>query len=64
MKGHNLELEELHISEPIRLPFHGLDLVVGSLQGTGGYGEIIVSKDAGPVCGEGFGYGLEHGNVR
>src|SRR5262245_22574853 len=34
MDRQDLQLEELQIPKPIRLPFHGLDLVVGPLQRT------------------------------
>jgi hypothetical protein len=32
MKGKDLQLEKLMISEPVCLPLQGLDLVIGTLQ--------------------------------
>ena len=64
MNGFYLELEEVHISEAICLPFHGLDLVVGALQGAGGDGVIVVGQDAGSVGHEGIGKLGEHGDSR
>jgi hypothetical protein len=33
MKCHDLQLEELHVPEPIGLSFHRLDLVIGATRG-------------------------------
>jgi len=64
MKGHNLQFEEFHIPKPIRLPLHGLDLVVGPFQRTGGDGEIIVGEDAGFVSREHFRHSRKHADSR
>ena len=42
----NFEFEEFMISEPVGLLWHGFDFVVGSFQGTGGYGVIIISQES------------------
>ena len=34
------------ISEPVGLWLHGFDFVVGSFQGTGEYGVIIISQES------------------
>jgi hypothetical protein len=34
MKGHNFQFEEFHVTEPISLALHRLDLVIGTLQWT------------------------------
>jgi hypothetical protein len=47
----DFQLEELVISEPIGLPFHGLDFVVGSFQGTGGDAVVVVGQDTGSIGG-------------
>jgi hypothetical protein len=39
--GEDFEFEKLLISESISLVFHGLDLVVGSLQRAGGDGVVV-----------------------
>ncbi len=42
--GVDLEGEEFKISISVRLALHGLDLVVGCLQGSGGNGMVIVGQ--------------------
>jgi hypothetical protein len=49
MDRQDLELEELLITEAICLALHSLDLVVGSLQGTGGDRTIVVGQEASSV---------------
>jgi hypothetical protein len=42
----DFEFEEFMISEPVGLWLHGFDFVVGSFQGTGEYGVIIISQES------------------
>ena len=55
MDPEDLQLVEFAIAEPIRLPFHGLDLGVGSLQRPGGDGVVMVGENAFLVLLNGVG---------
>jgi hypothetical protein len=53
MNSHDFEFKEFEVSKAIGLSFHGFDLVVGALQGSGGDGVVIVGQDAGSMSGHG-----------
>ena len=50
MERHDLELKELRVTESIGLSFHGLYLVVGSLQRAGGDGVFVPTQKSCSVC--------------
>lgn len=62
MESQDFEFEEFQVAEAIGLALHGLDLVVGALQGSGGYGVIIVSQDPKTMQGHSLGEFMEHGD--
>ena len=64
METEDFEFEELVIAEAIGLAFHGLDLVVGALQGAGGDRVVVVGQDALAVFGQGVGELLQDRNAR
>ena len=53
MNTHDLQLEELYVPEPVCLPLHRLDFVVGILKRTGGNGGVVLVEDTSLVRGEG-----------
>ena len=55
MDREDLEFEELVISEAIGLAFHGLNLVVETLQGACGNPVVVIGQDALAVFGHGAG---------
>ena len=55
MDSEDLQLEELHVSEPVSLPLHRLDLVVRTLQGSGRDGVAVVRQDPRAVSRQGLG---------
>ena len=55
--------EELVVTKAVGLAFHGLDLVVGAFQGTGGNGVVVVGQQAVGVEAKGSGKLLEHANA-
>ena len=55
METQDFEFEEFLVAEAVSLTFHGLDFVIGALQGTGGNGVIIKSQDAPAKKGQGLG---------
>ena len=42
MDGIDFEFEEVFVTEAVGLSFHSFDFVVGSFEGTGGDGEVVV----------------------
>ncbi len=55
MDSEDFESEELVIAEAIGLAFHGLDLVVGPFQRSGGEGVVAPGEDAQDMGAEGLG---------
>ena len=60
MNAHYFEFKELIVSESISLFFHGLDLVVGSFQRSGGDRIVEVGQDSIPLGHEGVSEPCEH----
>lgn len=46
--GVDFEVEEVFVTESVGLPFQGFDFV-GSFEGTGGDGEVVVGQDCPDV---------------
>src|SRR5262249_53510776 len=59
MDRQDLQLEELQVPEPVRLPFHRLDLVVGPLQRTTRDHHVVVGQQPAPVRRQRLGHLLE-----
>ena len=55
MDGVDFEFEEVFVSEAIGLSLHGFDFVVGSFEGSGGDGEVIVGEDSPSVVAKSVG---------
>src|SRR3974377_460377 len=60
----DLEFEELVVSEPIALPLHGFDLVVGSFKGTCANRVVVVGQEAGTMCIQRLGHLEKHVDSR
>ena len=55
MDSHYFEFEKLHVTKAICLTFHGLDFVVGTLEGTVGDREIVIVQKPFSVFRKGSG---------
>ena len=55
MQGEELEREELLVPEPVGLPLHGADFVVGALQRPRGDVVVVPRQDAMAVGPQGVG---------
>ena len=56
----DLEFEKLDVPESIGLPLHGLDLVVGPLEGACADRIVVVGQEAGTMCIQRLGHLHEH----
>ena len=63
MQGVYAQFEEFVVSKAVGLALHGLDLVVGPLQGGGGDAAAVIVEDAGSVLHQCFGELHQHADA-
>ena len=52
MQGVDFEFEELGVSEAVGLSLHDADLGIGTFEGAGGNGVVVVGEDSVTVAGQ------------